>query len=98
MLVAEFSPDLSQVMRAADFYRDQPTQENLIELQRVVAPPRQELFHRLNRAPGGTATLVAFRRRVLIGLKARPEWRVIEADLVQLFRSWFNPGFQARAD
>lgn len=93
MLVAEFSPDLSQVMRAADFYRAQPTQENLLEMQRVVAPPRQELFHRLNMAPGGTATLVAIRRGVLSGLKAHPEWRVIDADLVQLFRSWFNPGF-----
>jgi malonyl-CoA decarboxylase len=93
LLVAEFSPDARQVARAADGYRAQPTQENLLELQRVVAPPRQELFHRLNMAPGGTATLVAIRRGVLKGLKAHPQWRAIDADLVQLFRSWFNPGF-----
>ena len=59
-------------MRAADRYRAQPTQENLLEMQRVVAPPRQELFRRLNRAPGGTATLVAIRRGVLSGLKVAP--------------------------
>ncbi len=93
LLVAEFSPDPQQVLRVADCYRDQPTRENLLELQRVVAPPRQELFHRLNIAPGGTTTLVAIRRGVLRGLKSHPEWRVIDADLVQLFRSWFNPGF-----
>ena len=93
ILVAEFSPDPRQVTRAADNYRAQPTPENLLEMQRAVAPPRQELFHRLNMAPGGTATLVAIRRGVLKGLKAHPQWRVIDADLVQLFRSWFNPGF-----
>lgn len=92
-LVAEFSPDPQQVIHAADCYRDQPTQENLNELQRVVEPPRQELFRRLNRAPGGIATLVAIRRRVLRGLKSHPDWRVIEADLVHLFSSWFNRGF-----
>ena len=93
ILVAEFSPDPRQVTRAADNYRAQPTPENLLEMQRAVAPPRQELFHRLNMAPGGTATLVAIRRGALKGLKAHPQWRVIDADLVQLFRSWFNPGF-----
>ena len=83
-------PDLGQRVRAADFYRAQPTQENLLEMQRVVAPPRQELFHRLD-IGGGTATLVAIRRGVLSGLKAHPEWRVIDADLVRLFCSWFDP-------
>ena len=92
-LVAEFSPDPQQIIRAADCYRDQPTQESLNELQRVVEPPRQELFRRLNRAPGGTATLLAIRQRVLRGLKSHPDWRVIEADLVHLFSSWFNRGF-----
>ena len=93
MLVSEFSPDPGQVLRAADCYRDQPTQENMSELQRVVEPPRQELFRRLNTAPGGTATLVAMRRQVLRGIKSQPDWKVIDADLVHLFTSWFNRGF-----
>jgi malonyl-CoA decarboxylase len=93
MLVSEFSTDPRQVIRAADCYRDQPTQENLSELQRVVEPPRQELFRRLNMAPGGTATLVAIRHRILRGLKSHPAWRVIDSDLVHLFSSWFNRGF-----
>lgn len=93
LLVSEFSPDTQQVQRAAESYRDQPNQERLSELQRVVEPPRQELFRRLNMAPGGTATLVALRRRLLKKLSTHREWRAIDADLVHLFNSWFNRGF-----
>jgi malonyl-CoA decarboxylase len=93
MLVSEFSPDPRQVIRAAACYRDQPSQTNLNELQRLVEPPRQELFRRLNMAPGGTATLVAIRQRILRGIKSHPDWRIIDADLVHLFSSWFNRGF-----
>jgi len=93
LLVSEFSPDPRQVIRAADSYRDQPSQESLVELRRVVEPPQQELFRRLNMAPGGTAALVAMRHRVLRALKSHPEWKGIDADLVHLFSSWFNRGF-----
>ena len=55
LLVSDFSPDPRQVIRAADSYRNQPSQENLSELRCAVEPPRQELFRRLNMAPGGTA-------------------------------------------
>jgi len=58
-----------------------------------VEPPRQELFRRLNMAPGGTAALVEMRRLLLKGTKVHPQWRTIEADLLHLLRSWFNRGF-----
>lgn len=93
MLVSEFSPDPQQVAAAAQAYREQPTQDNLIRLQHVVEPPRQELFRRLNMAPGGTAALVQMRRRILVEFKTHPEWRGIDADLAHLFSSWFNRGF-----
>jgi malonyl-CoA decarboxylase len=92
-LVHEFSPDAGTVLEAADAYRNDPSWERLLALQQVVEPARQELFRRLNMAPAGTATLVAMRERVLRGLKAHPEWRVIDADLEHLFGSWFNRGF-----
>lgn len=44
-------------------------------------------------APGGTAALVEMRGRLLRDLRAHPEWRVIDADLFHLLRSWFNRGF-----
>src|SRR3954464_16019054 len=93
VLARQYSPSPDAVGRAAGAYQAHPTPENLIELQAVVEPPRQELFHRLNMAPGGTAALVEMRRQLLGKLKLHPEWRAVEADLMRVLRSWFNRGF-----
>ena len=93
VLAEEFSPDPEAVGLAADAYRQDPSQANLIRLQDVVEPPRQELFRRLNLASGGTAALVEMRRRLLHELKAQPHWAGIDADLAHLLSSWFNRGF-----
>jgi len=93
LLIKEFSPDPQEVARAADAYRVDPSQSNLIRLQRVVEPRRQELFRRLNMVPGATAVLLEMRRRVLKQLVERPHWVGIDADLAHLFNSWFNRGF-----
>ena len=93
VLAKEFAPSPEAVGKAADAYRYEPTPRNLIALQAVVESARQELFRRLNMAPAGTETLVAMRRELLRGLKAHPEWSAIDADLLHLFRSWFNRGF-----
>ncbi len=93
LLVDEFSPDPEGLARFSDAYRRDPSQANLILLQQAVEPPRQELFRRLNMAPGGTGVLVEMRRQVLRDLGANPQWRGIEADLAHLLRSWFNRGF-----
>ena len=92
-LAQEFAPSPEAVGKAADAYRYDPTPQNLIQLQQVVDAARQELFRRLNMAPGGTEMLVAMRRELLRGLKKHPAWSAIEADLLHLFRSWFNRGF-----
>ena len=93
LLVTEFSPDRGEVARAADAYHDDPSQANLVRLQAVVEPPRQELFRRFNTAGGGTAVLVGMRRDLLKTLDAHPERAGVDADLSHLFRSWFNRGF-----
>jgi malonyl-CoA decarboxylase len=92
-LVRELSPDTGEVLRAADAYREDQSWDRLLALQEIVEPPRQELFRRLNMAPGGTPALVAMRRQVLRGLSEHPDWRVIDADLEHLLGSWFNRGF-----
>jgi len=92
-LVTEFAPDRAKLDQAYAAYRADPTQNNLIELQRAVEAPRQELFRRINTAPGGTPALVAMRREVLSALGTHPQWHGIEADLAHLFGSWFNRGF-----
>ncbi len=93
LLAEEFSPDPDTVAELADAYRSDPTQANLVALQRAVESPRQALFQRLNMAPGGTAQLVEMRGRVIRELKKRPQWSGIEADLGRLLASWFNRGF-----
>ena len=92
-LVDQFSPDPAHVRRAADAYRDDPSPGNLVRLQSAVEPPRQELFRRFNMGAGGTRALVEMRRRILHALADHPQWAAIDADLVHLFKSWFNRGF-----
>ena len=92
-LAREFSPDPEEVGRAADSYRKEPSALHLTRLLRVVEPLRQELFRRLNLAPGGTRMLVELRRQVLAGLGPHPHWVTIEDDLAHLLTSWFNRGF-----
>jgi len=93
ILSEDFSPSPQAIGAAADAYRGDPTPLNLIRLQEIVGSARQELFRRLNMAPGGTAALVEMRRLVLRGLDDHAGWRAIDADLLHLFRSWFNRGF-----
>ena len=93
LLASEFSPDSAEIVRAADAYKAESSQANLVRLQVAVEPPRQELFRRLNLAPGGTALLVQMRAQLLEHLDDHPHWTVIGADLAHLFRSWFNRGF-----
>ncbi len=92
-LIKEFSPNPDEIARATDQYRADPSQANLVRLQEAVEPPRQELFRRFNMARGGTAVLVGMRQALLETLRAHPERAGIDADLVHLFRSWFNRGF-----
>lgn len=92
-LARQYSPDPTTVARAAAAYQADPSPANLIALEDIVEPPRQELFRRLNMAPGGTSALVEMRKTLLRGLREHPAWRVIDSDLMHLLRSWFNRGF-----
>jgi malonyl-CoA decarboxylase len=93
VLADEFSPDAGAIAHLAEGYRRSPTQANLVRLQQAVESPRLALFQRLNMAPGGTAQIIEMRRRVLAGLRGKPDWIGIEADLFRLLSSWFNRGF-----
>ena len=92
-LAREYSPSPQAVASAAEAYRGEPSPANLIRLQETVEAPRQELFRRLNMAPGGTAALVEMRRTLLAERAEHPDWRAVEGDLLHLLRSWFNRGF-----
>jgi malonyl-CoA decarboxylase len=92
-LSRDFSPDPQAVLHSAQAYADEPSADNLIVLTRTAEPPRQELLRRINRTSGGTGALVRMRRTLLERLPQRPDLRALEADLLHLLSSWFNPGF-----
>ncbi|MDB5808391.1 MAG: decarboxylase [Betaproteobacteria bacterium] len=92
-LARDFAPLPAKIASAVTAYSLEASPRNLVALQRAVEPPRQELFRRLNVAPGATAALVDMRRRLLRELKANPDWYGVDADLEHLFGSWFNRGF-----
>ncbi len=93
-LARDFSPDPKKVLASAMAYAQAPgNTEHLIRLTQAAEPPRQELFRRINRAPGGTAALVRLRRALLERLPRQPALAGVEHDLLHLLASWFNPGF-----
>ena len=92
-LVAEYSSDPDEVRRFADAYSADPSPAHLLQLQRAIEAPRVELFRRLNLGAGGTAALIEMRAQCLRGLGNHPAWAVIETELAQLLKSWFNHGF-----
>ena len=92
-LARDLGPDPAEVLRLATAYADKPAAETQIALMHAAEPPRQELLRRLNRAPGGTAAILRLRRVLLRQLPKRPELAALEADLLHLLTSWFNPGF-----
>ncbi len=92
-LAKDLSPDPQAVLRHAHDYAQRRDAASLIALVQTTEPPRQELLRRLNRTPGGTACILRLRRGVLDRLKKHPELMALEADMLHLLSSWFNPGF-----
>ena len=93
MLCGEFSPDEAAILRAAADYQESPDAHNLAKLTAAVESPRQELLRRINTAPHGTEVLVALREHVQQASSSGDDFSALDADLNQLFRSWFNRGF-----
>jgi malonyl-CoA decarboxylase len=93
ILARDFSPDREAVLEAAQAWHRDPTPANHAALQRFVEPPRQEVFRRMNMAPGGTAALVELRNALLEALRDRPHLDIVDQDLTHLLGSWFNRGF-----
>ena len=92
-LSTDFGPDPAAVLSSAQAYASDPSAPNLQRLTQLTEPPRQELLRRLNRMPGGTGAVLRLRRALLQRLPQQPGLAAIEADLLHLLTSWFNPGF-----
>ncbi|MBV9076431.1 MAG: malonyl-CoA decarboxylase [Methylobacteriaceae bacterium] len=92
-LADRFGADPRRVEEAVAAYRQDPSPDHVLALHQSAEAPRQELFRRLNLAPGGTAALVRMRAELLDHLPSRPDLRPVDSDFVHLFSSWFNRGF-----
>jgi malonyl-CoA decarboxylase len=93
VLLDRFGVDLVALEEAARTCRAAPTPACLKRLLVLSEPKRQELFRRLNAAPGGTAALVHMRSDLLQLIRIHPELEPVDFDLQHLLGSWFNPGF-----
>jgi malonyl-CoA decarboxylase len=92
-LTTGFGPDTERMKAAIAAWQEKPNDETASELHAASEPRRQELFRRLNLAPGGTRSLVAMREQLMDTLGRRPELAALDNDFVHLFSSWFNRGF-----
>jgi len=93
-LAVRFGPDKERMEKAIVAWHDNPTDETAAELHAASEPRRQELFRRLNLAPGGTVALVRMREQLLDVLSHRQDdLGPVNDDFVHLFSSWFNRGF-----
>jgi malonyl-CoA decarboxylase len=92
-LAHRFGPDEKRIAAAVEAWQKKPNDANAAELHAAAEPRRQELFRRLNMAPGGTRALVAMREKLMNALDHREDLAAVDADFVHLFSSWFNRGF-----
>jgi malonyl-CoA decarboxylase len=92
-LSERFGPDPARLQAAIAAWRERASDATAAELHAASEPRRQELFRRLNLAPGGTAALVRMREQLIDVLGHRDDLAAVDEDFVHLFSSWFNRGF-----
>ena len=92
-LARDFGPERAQIEKAFSAWRLDPSEAAATDLHFLAEPRRQELFRRLNRAPGGTAALVRMREELLDFKRDNPALEIVDRCLAHLFASWFNRGF-----
>ncbi len=93
MLNVDYDLDVAGLKTAVENYEATPSAANLKTLTKISEPRRQELFRRLNLAPGGIRRLVKMRESLLGLTSELPELGRMDADFRHLFSSWFNRGF-----
>ena len=80
-LALRFGPDRERLKQAIETWREEPSDADASDLHFASEPRRQELFRRLNRAPGGTGGLVRMRADLLDLIKGRGELAALDSGL-----------------
>ena len=91
-LAEDFGPDRDRVRDAVAKFKSGGDEAAASEIHYASEPRRHELFRQLNRAPGGTAALVAMRADLLPLMKQNSSLVIVDRDFIHLFSSWFNRG------
>ena len=89
----KYKPSHTKVSEAIENYKKTQTDTNLSKLFSVSEGRRRELFRRMNMSPNGISTIVSLREDLLNILNENKDLQVLDDDLRELFKSWFNPGF-----
>ena len=92
-LAERYAPDPEAITTAYEAFAANPGSATAQALSRAARSPRQELLRRLNAPPGHTFGLVRMRADLQAFLRDAPELEAVDADFMDLFRSWFNRGF-----
>ncbi|MGA9195591.1 MAG: malonyl-CoA decarboxylase N-terminal domain-containing protein, partial [Pseudolabrys sp.] len=77
-LAQRFSTDAARMEKAIAAWRAAPSDATAAEVHSASEPRRQELFRRLNLAPGGTAALVRMREQLVDSLDHRDDLRAVD--------------------
>lgn len=93
LLNDSYDVDVDLLKAAVEEYANTADSRRLKNLTIAAEPRRQELFRRLNLAPGGTPRLVRMRADLLRLARQQPELGKMDVDFRHLFSSWFNRGF-----
>ncbi|ETR78005.1 MCD, Malonyl-CoA decarboxylase MCD [Afipia sp. P52-10] len=93
-LADRFGPERERIEQAIAHLQASDFDAGAVKAVHDAAEPRrQELFRRLNLAPGGTAALLRMREALLANASDNPQFKLVDSDFVHLFASWFNRGF-----
>ncbi len=92
-LAHTYGPDQDKLVKAIEAWQISPSEDIASDLHFASEPKRQDLFRRLNRAPGGTRELVAMREDLLDLKDGHKDLAALDRDIVHLLSSWFNRGF-----
>src|SRR5499426_3621664 len=78
-LAQRFGIDKARMEQAIDAWQKNPSDKTASDVHEAAEPRRQELFRRLNLAPGGTAALVRMREQLMDALVHRDDLAALDA-------------------
>ncbi|WP_034990641.1 malonyl-CoA decarboxylase [Beijerinckia mobilis] len=92
-LLEKFGPNRQKLQEVVRRWLEDPAHADAGDLHYFSEAARQELFRRLNRAPGGTHALVHMRADLLALLAKHKYLAPVDRDFAHLLAVWFNRGF-----